>query len=107
MLGEVNKPGIIQLTEGTTVLQAVIQAGYFTAKAAPSTVWVYKGGVDGKVEKVNLSGAISGGRVDNNIILESGDIVFVPSDPFKSALEWIPVINNLITFYNNVSGLFK
>ncbi|QIV77628.1 polysaccharide biosynthesis/export family protein [Fervidobacterium pennivorans] len=107
VLGEVNKPGIIQLTEGTTVLQAVIQAGYFTAKAAPSTVWVYKGGVDGKVEKVNLSGAISGGRVDNNIILESGDIVFVPSDPFKSALEWIPVINNLITFYNNVSGLFK
>jgi|GEM_PF-766732 len=107
VLGEVNKPGIVQLTEGTTVLQAVIQAGYFTAKAAPSTVWVYKGGVDGKVEKVNLSGAISGGRVDNNIILESGDIVFVPSDPFKSALEWIPVINNLITFYNNVSGLFK
>ena len=107
VLGEVNKPGIIQLTEGTTVLQSVIQAGYFTAKAAPSTVWVYKGGVDGKVEKVNLSGAISGGRVDNNIILESGDIVFVPSDPFKSALEWIPVINNLITFYNNVSGLFK
>jgi len=107
VLGEVNKPGIVQLTEGTTVLQAVIQAGYFTAKAAPSTVWVYKGGVDGKVEKVNLSGAISGGRVDNNIVLESGDIVFVPSDPFKSALEWIPVINNLITFYNNVSGLFK
>jgi protein involved in polysaccharide export with SLBB domain len=107
VLGEVNKPGIIQLTEGTTVLQAVIQAGYFTAKAAPSTVWVYKGGVDGKVEKVNLSGAISGGRVDNNIVLESGDIVFVPSDPFKSALEWIPVVNNLITFYNNVSGLFK
>ncbi|WP_448379478.1 polysaccharide biosynthesis/export family protein [Fervidobacterium sp.] len=107
VLGEVNKPGIVQLTEGTTVLQAVIQAGYFTAKAAPSTVWVYKGGIDGKVEKVNLSGAISGGRVDNNIILESGDIVFVPSDPFKSALEWIPIINNLITFYNNVSGLFK
>ncbi|WP_448376813.1 polysaccharide biosynthesis/export family protein [Fervidobacterium sp.] len=107
VLGEVNRPGIVQLTEGTTVLQAVIQAGYFTAKAAPSTVWVYKGGIDGKVEKVNLSGAISGGRVENNIILESGDIVFVPSDPFKSALEWIPVINNLITFYNNVSGLFK
>jgi len=107
VLGEVNKPGIVQLTEGTTVLHAVIQAGYFTAKAAPSTVWVYRGGVDGKVEKVNLSGAISGGRVDNNIILESGDIVFVPSDPFKSALEWIPIINNLITFYNNVSGLFK
>jgi len=107
VLGEVNKPGIIQLTEGTTVLQAVIQAGYFTQKAAPSTVWVYRGGLDGKAEKVNLAGAISGGRIENNLILESGDIVFVPSDPFRSALEWIPVINSLINFYNNISGLFK
>ena len=107
VLGEVNKPGIIQLTEGTTVLQAVIQAGYFTQKAAPSTVWVYRGGLDGKAEKVNLAGAISGGRIENNLILESGDIVFVPSDPFKSALDWIPVITTLINFYNTVSGLFK
>ena len=107
VLGEVNKPGIIYLTEGTTVLQAIIQSGYFTNKAAASSVWLYKGGIDGKPIRVNLAGAIGGGRIEYDPILESGDIVFVPSDIFRTALEWIPVINNLIVFYNNISGLFK
>jgi protein involved in polysaccharide export with SLBB domain len=107
VLGEVNKPGIVRLTEGTTVLQAIIQSGYFTNKAAASSVWLYKGGIDGKPIRVNLAGAIGGGRIEYDPILENGDIVFVPSDIFKSALEWIPVINNLIVFYNNISGLFK
>lgn len=107
VLGEVNKPGIIKLTEGTTVLQAIIQSGYFTNKAAASSVWLYKGGIDGKPIRVNLAGAIGGGRIEYDPILENGDIVFVPSDIFRTALEWIPVINNLIVFYNNISGLFK
>jgi len=107
VLGEVNRPGIVQLTEGTTVLQAIIQAGYFSTKAAPSSVWLYKGGINGKAEQINLAGAMSGGKIEYNPVIESGDIIFVPSDIFRSALEWIPVINNLITFYNNVSGLFK
>ncbi|MDI6863486.1 MAG: SLBB domain-containing protein, partial [Pseudothermotoga sp.] len=107
VLGEVNKPGIIKLTEGTTVLQAIIQSGYFTNKAAASSVWLYKGGIDGKPIRVNLAGAIGGGRIEYDPILENGDIVFVPSDIFKTALEWIPVINNLIVFYNNISELFK
>jgi len=89
------------------VLQAIIQSGYFTNKAAASSVWLYKGGIDGKPIRVNLAGAIGGGRIEYDPILESGDIVFVPSDIFRTALEWIPVINNLIVFYNNISGLFK
>ncbi|MGB9796084.1 polysaccharide biosynthesis/export family protein [Fervidobacterium gondwanense] len=99
VLGEVNTPGIVWLTEGTTVLQAIVQSGYFTQKAAPSSVWLYKGGVEGQAVKVDLSAAMSGGRVTYNPIVESGDIVFVPADVFKSALDWIPVINSLLNFY--------
>ncbi|ODN29816.1 polysaccharide biosynthesis/export family protein [Fervidobacterium thailandense] len=107
VLGEVNRPGIITLNENTTVLQAIIQAGYFTSKAVPSSVWLYKGGVNGKPVRVNLQAAVSGGNIDFNPVVEPGDIVFVPTDMFKTALEWIPIINNLIQFYNNVSNLFK
>lgn len=107
VLGEVNRPGIITLTENTTLLQAIIQSGYFTTKAVPSSVWLYKGGINGKPIKVNLAAATSGGNIEYNPVLEPGDIVFVPTDMFKTALEWIPIINNLITFYNNVSGVFK
>ena len=107
VLGEVNKPGIISVNEGTTVLEAIISAGYFSSKAAPSSVFLYKGGIDGEAIKVNLSGAIKGGNIEENPKVEPGDIVYVPADAFKTALDWIPVINNLITFYNNIYGLLN
>ncbi|MEN3042875.1 MAG: SLBB domain-containing protein, partial [Fervidobacterium sp.] len=86
VLGEVNKPGIISLSENTTVLQAIIQSGYFTTKAVPSSVWLYKGGVNGKPIRVNLAAATSGGNIEYNPIVEPGDVVFVPADMFKTAL---------------------
>lgn len=107
VLGEVNRPGIVTLSENTTVLQAIIQAGYFTQKAVPSSVWLYKGGVNGKPIRVNLQAAVSGGNIEFNPIVEPGDVIFVPTDMFRTALEWIPIINNLIQFYNNISSILK
>ena len=107
VLGEVNRPGIISVNEGTSVLEAIISAGYFNAKAAPSSVFLYKGGINGEAIKVNLSGAIKGGNIEENPKVEPGDIVYVPADAFKTALDWIPVINNLITFYNNINSIIK
>ncbi|HUM76627.1 MAG TPA: SLBB domain-containing protein, partial [Fervidobacterium sp.] len=107
VLGEVKNPGIIQVTEGMTVLQAVIQSGYFTAKAVPSTVWLYKGGVDGQAVKVNLSAAVGGGKIDFNPIVEPGDIVFVPTDMFKTAIEWVGTVASLVEMFNTIYGLFN
>jgi len=107
VLGEVKNPGIIQVTEGMTVLQAVIQSGYFTAKAVPSTVWLYKGGVDGQAVKVNLSAAVGGGKIDFNPVVEPGDIVFVPTDMFKTAIEWVGTVASLVEMFNTIYGLFN
>ena len=103
VLGEVNEPGIISVNEGTTVLEAIISAGYFNTKAAPSSVFLYKGGIDGEAIKVNLSGVVKGGNIEENPKVEPGDIVYVPADAFKTALDWIPVISNFIAFYNNIT----
>jgi protein involved in polysaccharide export with SLBB domain len=107
VLGEVNKPGVISVNEGTTVLEAIISAGYFGTKAAPSSVYLYKGGIDGEAIKVNLSGAIRGGNIKENPKVEPGDIVYVPADAFKTALDWVPVIRSLIGLYNDVNGLIN
>ncbi|MBT1247774.1 MULTISPECIES: polysaccharide biosynthesis/export family protein [unclassified Thermosipho (in: thermotogales)] len=103
VLGEVKNPGVISLNDGMDVLEAVIRAGYFTDNAAPSSVFLYKGGVNGTAIKVNLNDAIKkNGSVPK---VEPGDVVYVPSDPFKTALEWVPVINNLIGLYNNIKTI--
>jgi protein involved in polysaccharide export with SLBB domain len=107
VLGEVNKPGIISVNEGTTVLEAIISAGYFNSKAAPSSVFLYKGGIKGEAIKVNLSGAIKGGNIEENPKVEPGDIVYVPADAFKTALDWIPVINNLLEIYSNLNSIIN
>jgi len=107
VLGEVNNPGIISVNEGTTVLEAIISAGYFSAKAAPSSVFLYKGGINGEAIKVNLSGAIKGGNIEENPKVEPGDIIYVPADAFKTALDWIPVINNLLGLYNNLNSIIN
>ncbi|MEN6515615.1 MAG: SLBB domain-containing protein, partial [Fervidobacterium sp.] len=106
VLGEVKNPGVVQITEGMTVLQAVIQSGYFTAKAVPSTVWLYKGGIDGQAVKINLSAVTSGGNVDLTTV-EPGDVVFVPADMFKTAADWISTIAPLVTMFSTIYGLFN
>lgn len=103
VLGEVNNPGMISVNEGTTVLEAIILAGYFNDKAAPSSVFLYKGGINGEAIKVNLSKTIKGGNAKENPKVEPGDIIYVPADAFKTAIDWIPVINNLLGLYNNIS----
>ncbi|AFG34262.1 periplasmic protein involved in polysaccharide export [Fervidobacterium pennivorans DSM 9078] len=106
VFGEVNQPGIIKLTEGMTVLQAILLSGSFTQKAAPSSVWLYKGGVEGKPIQVDLSATVSGGVIKFNPVVENGDIIFVPSDPWRSALDWLPVITSLLGFYTYTTNLF-
>jgi len=106
VLGEVKNPGIIQVTEGMTVLQAIIQSGYFTSKAVPSTVWLYKGGVNGQAVKINLSATTSGGNIDLTTV-EPGDVVFVPADMFKTAADWISTIAPLVTMFSTIYGLFN
>ncbi|QTA38447.1 SLBB domain-containing protein [Thermosipho ferrireducens] len=107
VLGEVNRPGLVEINEGTTVLEAILKAGAFTTKAIPSSIYLYRGGPQGTPIKINLSGALSGKVVKDNPIVETGDVIFVPNDPFKTALEWVPTITALINLYNNISGLFK
>ncbi|SHH28495.1 SLBB domain-containing protein [Thermosipho atlanticus] len=111
ILGEVKNPGIVQLHEGTTVLEAIISAGFFTQNAAPSSIFLYKDGINGNAIKVNLSGAVKGGNITENPIVEPGDIIFVPNDPLRTAIDWIPTIssmlnlvNNSILLLNNLSG---
>jgi protein involved in polysaccharide export with SLBB domain len=106
VLGEVKNPGVVQITEGMTVLQAIIQSGYFTSKAVPSTVWLYKGGIDGQAVKINLSAVTSGGNVDLTTV-EPGDVVFVPADMFKTAADWISTIAPLVTMFSTIYGLFN
>jgi polysaccharide export outer membrane protein len=77
--GEVARPGAFPLLPNMTVLQALSSAGGFTQFAREKKIYILRM-EDGRQVKhpFNYKEAVSGKNVEQNIILEGGDIIVVP-----------------------------
>jgi len=79
ILGEVKSPGVYSLKGRKTVLEAVALAGGFTKDAVLNSVIVIKGGLKNPHPKrVDLASALKKGKMKEDIVLDSQDIIFVP-----------------------------
>src|SRR6202045_5181208 len=77
--GEVARPGAFPLLPNMTVLQALASSGGFTQFAREKKIYILRM-EDGKQVKhpFNYKDVITGKNVEQNIILEGGDIIVVP-----------------------------
>jgi polysaccharide export outer membrane protein len=79
VLGQVKSPGVYSVTGARTILEAIGLAGGFTRDAVSSSVVLIRGGFQTpQAQRINLSKAIKIGDPNQNVALESEDIVFVP-----------------------------
>jgi polysaccharide export outer membrane protein len=80
VLGEVQKPGVLQLRSSTTILEAIAMAGGFGTFASPSKITVFRRDPSGHTEKIrfNYNKALSNSSDETNITLKSGDVIVVP-----------------------------
>jgi polysaccharide export outer membrane protein len=80
VLGEVQKPGVLQLKSDTTVLEAIALAGGFRDFASPSKIVILRKNGDGQTHKIpfNYNRVVKDNRGDGNVMLKSGDVVVVP-----------------------------
>ena len=79
VIGKVIKPGPVQLTGSTTVLQAISLAGGVDKFADLNAIKVLRG--SGKAQStvpVNYNSLIKGQNLDSNILLNAGDTILVP-----------------------------
>jgi polysaccharide export outer membrane protein len=78
LLGEVNKKGPIELTDGMTLLEAISTAGGLTDYAKKSKIYILRT-VNGKQQRlqVNYKRALRG-EAAFNIGIEPGDTIVVP-----------------------------
>ncbi|MEO0509171.1 MAG: polysaccharide biosynthesis/export family protein [Verrucomicrobiota bacterium] len=85
LLGRLNKPGLYPLNQPTTLLEGIsLAGGLFTSRFSGSTEeladldnsFVLR---DGKVLPVDLLALIKQGDMSQNIYLEDGDYVYLPS----------------------------
>lgn len=95
VLGEVNAPGFFQAENLMTVFEAISLAGGFTADGKQKSVLLIRGGLQKpKLMKLNLEKALKRGDLRQNIVLQRGDIIYVPRS----------VISDVNRFFNNISG---
>lgn len=79
VLGEVQKPGVLQLKAPTTVMEALALAGGFRDFASPSKIIIFRKDNRGQTQRLrfNYNRAV-GAAGEDNVTLRSGDVVVVP-----------------------------
>jgi polysaccharide export outer membrane protein len=80
VLGEVQRPGVLQLKSDTTVLEAIALAGGFRDFASPGKIMILRKNADGQSQKIpfNYNRVVKDNRGEGNVTLKSGDVVVVP-----------------------------
>lgn len=89
--GEVTQQGLINLSPGTTALQAVIQSGGFLATAKPQETIIIRKGADNRPIpiRINLASAMQGQTDTANFLLQPSDIVYVPKSGIAKANQFV------------------
>ena len=79
VIGQVNTPGVFAVTKPIDVMQALSLAQGMTAYASKSKIKILRRETDGQVAiKFNFGEVAKGVKLDQNIVLQNGDVVVVP-----------------------------
>ena len=89
--GEIVKPGRFEMDEDITALQAVMLAGGFRISAKSSKVYVFRkiNKEMAEVKLLDLKKIRKTSDLENDLALESGDIVFVPRNNYSKFEKYI------------------
>lgn len=121
VLGEVPKPGMIELTKGHRALDALGVAGGFTRTGEARWVFLIRADTLEKaseagqteegakileqgVTKLNLQRLISKGDLSQNVVLNEGDCLFVARN---HRIDWFSVLSQVIGDVYQIHRLFK
>ncbi len=99
--GEVGHPGKYELRAETTVTEAVAIAGGFTQQAKHSQVLLFRRVSERVAETrvLNIKEVLRARKLDEDIRLRPGDLVFVPQNRISKVRKFIPV-PSLGMYYN-------
>lgn len=80
VIGQVARPGAFAVTRRVDVMQALSMAGGTTRFAALNQIRILRRGENGKMQAISFrySDVEDGERLEQNILLEAGDVVVVP-----------------------------
>jgi polysaccharide export outer membrane protein len=78
VLGEVQRPGVLELRGSTTILEAIAMAGGFRDFASPSKITVIRTDDTGQTQRLRFNYNKAAHGDEPNLVLRSGDVIIVP-----------------------------
>lgn len=97
VLGEVRRPGVFTLDNVQTIVDAVSGAGGFTNDAEQRNVLIIRGDLDKpKLICLNLKKVLKEGDLSNNVSLQKGDIVYVPTSMIANIDRFFQRLYNIL-----------
>jgi protein involved in polysaccharide export with SLBB domain len=105
VLGEVAKPGRIELERPQTVLMTVAQAGGILASGSMDSVRLFYIGDDGvqRVRSINLTDVMEDLRLEEDIIVPNNSIIYVPPTELAKVGRLEDALLRDILRYNGIS----
>lgn len=98
VLGEVKKPGVFQMEPSMRVLEALSLAGGFSPDAHRENVLLIRGDLKKPYLKtLDLRSLLEKGDLSQNLVLERGDIIFVPSTRIADVSRFFQRLSKIIS----------
>ncbi len=101
VLGEVKRAGLFELTKSHRVADAIGMAGGFTDKAAKKRVYLVRNGDKDNVQKLDLNGFLRKGDLDQNVVLNEGDCLYLTSNHKLSLQDIMLFVNRGMSAWYN------
>ncbi len=100
MLGEVRNPGLLQSQSDLTLLEAISRSGTLASSAREQRIFVVRQNPDGKVDvrQIPFSDVYQKGDFSQNILLKSGDIVYIPKNLHTRVAEVLGAVTPILSF---------
>lgn len=97
VLGQVNRPGILQINDRLSILEAITGAGGITGAGKDKIILIRGGLGDPKMFEIDIEKILKQGDLKENVYLARGDIVYVPET----------LMNKVNTVLANVSNFLS
>lgn len=96
--GDVTDPGSYYLSNGDTLLDALLRAGSWDQNADLKNIRILRvtGGERAEVKKIDLSAIFNKGEIRRNYALADGDIIFVPTRKTPAFLQTATTVLTLL-----------
>lgn len=108
VVGEVTAPSVLQLDSPMTILEALTTAGGINQYARTDNVLLVRGGLDNpQLITVDVASLLMEGRLDQNIWLQRGDIVVVPTRTITNAARFFRDVQTVLAPFVAGSAIYR